>query len=263
METQLLLEDGGRWLCWYNPGQRYAQSWLEFELVMNCSHGCRNTPTTLYHSLRWKNSTESAARKSMRTTSNAYPTSPWLGRTGAAKKWLPTTKQMFRKHSWGEQKPSEQADRQTFLMTDFSALVYSLSQFPVSGLNFLSCGAESEKGPLLRPSVTWHAEFHNTTQREKAARWPFHLFHLALTWHPPLRCPLVIYVVAIGKTDITCSWQCTTSKLSYSGDGSNFFPPYHMKTSMESNKNNLSPRHFKQTLSSFCHSSHELKAAYT
>lgn len=193
---------------------------------------------------------------------------------------------MFRKHSWGnvsisqgDRTKAQQTDK-TFLRTDFSDFFFFIpfAQFPVSDLDVLSCAwvvvqKVSKVSSLLRSPVTWHAEFHNSTQREKAARWPFHLFHLALSWYPPLRYSPVIYVVATGKTDITCSWQCATSKLIellrwrlqnfHLHISTLLFPPYDMKAPIENNKNKLWPWHFKHRLSSFCHSSHCLKAAYT
>lgn len=48
-------------------------------------------------------------------------------------------------------------------------------------------------------------------------------FHLALPRSPPRRYSRVIYAVATGKIDITHSWQCATSKLRSSGDGSKCF----------------------------------------
>lgn len=186
---------------------------------------------------------------------------------------------MFRKHSWGnvsiyqgDRTKAQQTDNipEDWLLWFFFYCLCSIPRiWPECTELCVSCGAESEQGPLLRSPVTWHAEFHNSTQREKAARWPFHLFHLALSWYPPLRCSLVIYAVAIGKTDITCSWQCATSKLSYWGDGSRFFTCiflhcYFLPTIWKHLSKTIKTNYDHDILSiHYCHSSHYLKAAYT
>lgn len=95
-----------------------------------------------------------------------------------------------------------------FLVPSPPVSLYLTSINALISVNLLAvcCGADSEQCPLLRSTVTRHAEFHNTTQREKAACWPLHLFHLPFSWYP-FHGFLVIYNVTTEKTDITCSWK--------------------------------------------------------